>query len=599
MMSRTRLQVLSSEHHASSALRLVRIAHALGVEAELQAVSRGSTLCAALQAITHVTAVAVSADLLRTNGHLDIEAFDAALAPHVRCCLIFDIWGTDAAARAAARATSGPFAIDYSTPRRYAICTSARDVVGPFAGLEGDHYRGSDVPVYRTDTDLDPSPGESIVEVDGRPVFVRRASPRRFTFLWTTHEILDVTSEVESDGDLGNFQLNMVAPLTFLRAAFADTCWHATQPMARLTIDDPLIRPRYGFLRFEDLLESLARLRYGVTLAFIPWNHRRTSPTVAARLACAGATFGLCAHGCDHTNHEFAYVDAPLARTLSTTAASRMLAHQRASGLGWDPVMIFPQGVFSAAAMRGIADAGFLGAVNSTCFPRDKPAIRISLRELMEPAVTRFSGVPMFRRRHPSDKLGLAFDLFIGRPALICEHHEYFRDGFVRPEELVKCLHRMEPGLQWPTLRDIAIRACRQRRSTDGWEVVFYSCEVAWRNPSDVRQTVRFSKHDPEMLVASVRVGENDLPFERVGEAVVFTAEVGPHAEFAARLECRMTDDSACVSGDSTMYRSKVALRRHLSELRDNWLSQYPALLWLARQFVRALRATGDSRRSD
>jgi hypothetical protein len=593
-MRENKLQVLSSERLGASAVSLVNVALALGVDAAKSIVSSTSELRTALDVEPAVGVVAVSADLLRGGGVLDLAAIEAALPAHVRHCLIFDVWGTDGSSRAQADATVGPFAVKHVTPTRYAMCAVARDILGPFAGLEGEYFPSDDVPVYRASEDKAPSTGQAIIEVDHHPVFTLVASANRLMFIWATSRVLDVNCEVDSDRDLSYFYLSMVAPLAFLRAAFANHCWHAAQPMARLTIDDPLIRPRYGFLSFDELLTALQRVRFGITVGFIPWNHRRTSRALAKRLASAGATFGICAHGCDHTNQEFAYVDAPVARTLGAIAASRMSAHQQDSGLSWDPVMIFPQGLFSAASMAAIADAGFLAAVNSTCFPHNDPTVRISLSELMEPAVTRFGGAPVFRRRYPHDRLGFAFDLFVGRPVLICEHHQFFREGFVHLEQLVDFMHSMEPRLQWPSLHEITARACRQRQTSEGWQVVFYGRELVWRNPSALPQCVCFRKRDPATLVSAVRMGSLDIPYNRFGTSITFDCEVPGHAEVHVSLTCR-TGVAARATSFGVGYPAKVILRRMLSEFRDNWLSRQPVMLWLAKRIARALKATGDA----
>lgn len=593
-MPESRLLVLSSARLESSAVSLANAVRAMGIDAATAVVGAAGELAAALQAQPCASAAAISADLLRDRGAIDLATLERALPPRVRHCLVFDVWPADASSRDRAASTSGPFAVMHVSPTRYAMSAAARDVLGPLAGLKGEHCESDDVPVYRVSADQGPAADATIIEVDDHPVFARVASAGRDIFFWITSRVFDVNGEVDGDGDLDAFHLGMIAPLAFARAAFGEQCWHAAQPMARLTIDDPLIRPRYGFLRYGELLASMQRVHYGVTVGFIPWNHRRSSRALAQRLAAAGAAFGICAHGCDHTNQEFARVDTALAQTLGTIAASRMSAHQRDSGLDWDRVMIFPQGLFSTAAMAGLADAGFLAAVNSTCFPHDDPTVRLSLRELMDPAVTRFGGAPVFRRRYPQERLGFAFDLFVGRPVLICEHHQFFREGFAPLEALVDFVRGMEPSLQWPSLHDIVVRACRQRRTVEGWEVAFYGRELVWRNPAAVPQLVRFCTSDTARQVAAVQIDDRDVRHDRADTVLAFETRVPAHAQVHVRLVSRPVT-APRTAGFGVSHPAKVALRRMLSELRDNWLSQQPAMLWLASRLARAVKATGDS----
>jgi hypothetical protein len=64
--------------------------------------------------------------------------------------------------------------------------------------------------------------------------------------------------------------------------------------------------------------------------------------------------------------------------------------------------------------------------------PSAKPIVIFSSRfplgpDLLDVAVTRYGGFPLFGRRYPRSLLPFALDLFMGKPALIAEHHEYFR----------------------------------------------------------------------------------------------------------------------------------------------------------------------------
>ena len=53
---------------------------------------------------------------------------------------------------------------------------------------------------------------------------------------------------------------------------------------ACLVIDDPLLRTRYGFLRFSELLAVMKQVRFSTSIAFIPWNWRRSDPKVVETL---------------------------------------------------------------------------------------------------------------------------------------------------------------------------------------------------------------------------------------------------------------------------------------------------------------------------
>jgi hypothetical protein len=582
------LRVLTSPHSEAAALAIERAASFLGLEAQRSVLSSPLALDAALATLCtaerHV--LVVSGDLLRAEGGaVDLAHLRQVLPDSISDCLVLDLTPATASPRTG---------VCRRVPSRYSISETASDVLGPLTGLTGAHPARGPVPTFSPPGASHALPLETLVSVDGHPVFMLDRAKSCSVYLWITDDVPDVESLVDQDIDLADLQLRLVPLLVFLRGAFGAACWHAAQPMARLTIDDPLLQPRYGFLRYNDLVESLQRTEYGLSIAFIPSNHRRSSPALVRQLSALGSRFGICAHGCDHTNHEYAYLDEPAAHALSEMAIERLRQHQNTHGFGWDPVMIFPQGQFSAASTAGLEAAGFLAAVNSTCFPHEDASILLSMSDLLAPAVTNFAGFPVMRRRDPDDLFGFAVDLFVGRPALVCEHHQFFKEGFDRLERLVRSLHRMEPALTWPSLTDIAMRACRQKVTANGYDVIVYGQEFVWRNPSDSLQCVRFMRHDPRRRVRGARAGQVDLRWQHNGPHVVIVTEVPAHAV----IHCRLNMNWEAAPQRPALGRShalRVLLRRRLSELRDNWSSQSPALLSLAERVAQALKATSQS----
>src|SRR5260370_11516087 len=63
----------------------------------------------------------------------------------------------------------------------------------------------------------------------------------------------------------------------YLKWSFREICWTTQETSACLIIDDPLLKPRYGFLAFRELLQLMNKQTFATTIAFIPWNWRRTN----------------------------------------------------------------------------------------------------------------------------------------------------------------------------------------------------------------------------------------------------------------------------------------------------------------------------------
>src|SRR5206468_4966700 len=164
--------------------------------------------------------------------------------------------------------------------------------------------------------------------------------------------------------------------------------------------------------------------------------------------------------------------DAAAAPLESEARASRarMAKHRELTGVPFDNVMVFPQGTFSTAALRAMKQAGFLAAVNSTPFPIDDPPEKLRVRDLLSPAVTRHSSLPLFLRHYPTRLAEFALDLFLGKPALMVEHHDYFRHGYQQLEAFAAQINHLNDTIYWCGLEEIARNSFLWR--TDAAEIV-------------------------------------------------------------------------------------------------------------------------------
>ena len=106
-------------------------------------------------------------------------------------------------------------------------------------------------------------------------------------------------------------------------------------------------------------------MKFTTTIAFIPWNYRRTSDSVARVFRERSDRFSICLHGCDHTEGEFASTEVRRLNTQLHLATQRMRAHEQSTGLPYAEVMVFPQGKFSAASLELLKCHNYLAAVNS------------------------------------------------------------------------------------------------------------------------------------------------------------------------------------------------------------------------------------------
>ncbi len=435
------------------------------------------------------------------------------------------------------------------------------------------------------------------MELAGRPVFIRSNCSGVPWFHWAGEGAMASPHDKIREETLTQLCDSFVPAILFLRAMFPGASWENPHQTARIIIDDPLLERKYGFLNYNDLFQSLTNLRYGVTTAFIPANYLRTSPKAARAFAEHFPAHSICVHGCDHTNTEFGSANEKLLTQKSLAALARMEIHRERTGIPFDPVMVFPQGKFSTVAMRALRRVGFLAAVNSTRNATGQTDDTVALGEELLPATNRYSGVPIFTRRYPKQLSALALDLFLGKPAHVVEHHDWFAGGLGELERCVRFLQEVEPALTWPALSDSLSRQHLRRKEGDGkCHVRFFTATFDFENVDSHARSFVFTRAEPEAgEVKKVSVGGKEVSFVHRDGFIEFECGLAPREAVSIRLV-----DSAHAMTEAwspgLKYRVSVRMRRTLSEIRDNHLVKHPALLNTAKQVVRRLKWSADSR---
>lgn len=227
---------------------------------------------------------------------------------------------------------------------------------------------------------------------------------------------------------------------------------NSREVFACLVIDDPLLKPRYGCLNYKKLLDAMKKHNFFTEIAFIPWNYKRSDSKTVRLFADNPDYFGICVHGCNHTYNEFGGFNHPNLNALSATALWRMEQHKKLTGLPFDPVMVFPQGLFSSVAMQALKDQGFRAAFNSSLRATDRDEVPASEYQL--PATSIYADFPLFLRRYPKDKSHFVQDIEMGRPILIVEHPGAFRNGYKAITDVVDWVNDLG-NIKWTSLLSI------------------------------------------------------------------------------------------------------------------------------------------------
>lgn len=412
----------------------------------------------------------------------------------------------------------------------------------------------------------------TLMTVDGQATLLRAERGGLELFVWLTPRIADVQAVVPRTVGLPLLYDQVLPGLIFLKAAFGAATWHNHRAKSRLIIDDCLLHPKFGFIFYDELLASMKKTNFATTIAYIPWNFRRAEAATVDLFKQNPRHLAMCVHGCDHTGGEFASRNPTDLAWRSGLGRKRMRELSQQTGLPCDDVMVFPQGKFSPESMRSLRDAGYLAAINTETRPHAGDSGEIRLGELMLPASTRYHGFPILPRQYPKRTVDFAVDLFLGRAALIVEHHEFLRDGYEAWEAFIRRLNALAPEFCWWGLEDIVSDCYLQRFPSPGQaEVRFFARRATWRNVSDATVQTRWMKHEPEpSRLREVRVNGQRVAHEIEDGFLRFVTTHAAGAE--AQVEVIEQEPVAIPKYHPGLkYSAKVLARRGLSELRMAW----------------------------
>lgn len=441
--------------------------------------------------------------------------------------------------------------------------TAASVTLSPFlAGMRVGLERSTE---FRIITNLAESASIAVVaKLDGRPWFLRVDRPGGCTYLLGVSAIPDGDQPVSCATD----ELRLVSAtlpfLLYLRKHCVAHAWVPGEVFANVIVDDPLLRPTYGYLNHLQLEQEAARLEIALTIGFIPWNARRSNPATA-EIYRRSRHLSVCVHGCVHDPQEFCTTDGSLLKARAHQALSLMRLHRRLTRVAFEPVMVFPQGKFFSKSFEALASAGCAAVVNTTFLARDQEAVQ--LRHLLEPAVMAYGMLPLFQRRAPQNADRFRYDAVLGKPLLTVEHHAFFSEGYGELGRLAARLTALCPTLQWRPLGHLVSRVHLSRPfGAEGREIRFYSPHFTLNNGH--RGLYRFSKPYTDIdRVERVLVNGQAVEFRAEGQTLVIDVELrGPATVVVEVHRTGRRKRMRLPAGVSL----QVAARRYLSEVRDN-----------------------------
>ena len=359
-----------------------------------------------------------------------------------------------------------------------------------------------------------------------------------------------------------------------------------------LIVDDPPLKPRYGFLKYRDIVRLMDEHNFATTIAFIPWNWHRTDARTVKLFRERPDKLSLCVHGCDHTGGEFAERSAAVLNKRVAIAIHRMQLLRQKTRLHHSDVMVFPQGAFSAGAARALKLNGFIAAANTEVVPVHADENKTAVADLLSLAIKRYGSFPIFTRRYLSHGVeNFAFDGLLGKPCLIAAHHDDFAGDARILLQVIAKLNSLNWNLRWRSLGD-AITGSFNLRKLNGAEpcVEMYGTNLIYTNSRASSTGMTFIKEEGDFdCVQAVTVNGSPTDYVYQGGYLLFKVSVPPQESAELRIVYSGGQNVSAVQ-DGVKYRAKALLRRYLSEFRDNYLSRNAHLHHSALRIKEALR---------
>jgi len=294
---------------------------------------------------------------------------------------------------------------------------------------------------------------QELISINNKAIFAFKQSANCRVFLLPI-EIIDIKRKIS--GRLSRDDCLMrIAPIgMFLRHIVPESFASSVERYACLIIDDPLLKETYGFIDYFKLVELMDAHNFFTTIAFIPRNYNRTDKKIAELFKNRPDRFSICVHGCDHTTGEFGKRDPDYLSKKIRLATARMIEHEKMTGIPFDRVMVFPQGVFSTQAMEALSRSGYLAAVNSVPLPVGGEEL-LDASDYLRCTIMKYGNFTLFMRYLPESFMEFAFDLFWGKPIFMVIHNEYLKKGY---DQLIDCIvkfNSLSKNIKWQGVGNI------------------------------------------------------------------------------------------------------------------------------------------------
>jgi hypothetical protein len=380
---------------------------------------------------------------------------------------------------------------------------------------------------------------------------------------------------------------NIAAPMMFLRYAAGDRAWHSPATYANFTIDDLWLREPYGHVNFEALLQHAQQHNFHATVAFIPWNYKRSQSGMVTLFRQHPDRLSISVHGNNHVHQEFGPFDKHPLNTQQENiqqALTRMDRFKEITGIPYDAVMVFPHSISPEGTLAALKRANFIATANSLNVPSDALA-PVDARFALRTSSLRFANFLSLRRYSAESEIPsaqLAIDAFLGNPMLFYAHESFFTSGMNAFDPVADVVNGLAPDTQWRSLGDIVQHLYVEKVRDDGnFDVCLSSSYVRLSNYHEQAATFYLEKEEDFSLPVTVLVDGKPEQYLRDERKLLIRLTIAKgDSKF---IQIKYGSGRTPVSPASSSTSLGVATIRLLSDFRDNVVSTTGLGRWFIR----------------
>jgi hypothetical protein len=588
----SRVNILNSTNPSQDDLSFSKLVNFLGVDCEFFNYNDYLADAGAYSELNNSNILALSASTLsdiQSNQKL-YEMFESLPGNVVEFVFVYGISSCPSVNNALCSLSEGKIKSVNSLSsgeHNYEINSGFADICGQLSGLR--FGRASKEVDFTLEVDEIENEIDNLITISGQPLFLRLNKGNCQIFVSATKGLVDIQDTVDVNIRIKDFFSGLVPALMFLRHVFKDGCWHNDAALGCLIIDDPSLRRKYGFLNYAELLKVMDSFDFHTSIAFIPWNYNRSHHRVVELFKNNAHRYSLCIHGCDHTGGEFASVHYDELDYKTKEALRRMVSHQAINGLVFDRVMVFPQEIFSSQSLEVLKSNNYLAAVSSGIAPFNDSRL-VSIESLLQPAFLEYENFPIFHRRIPENVIDFALDLFFNKPIILFEHHDYFRHGYDDLGGFIRELNSLSVNIKWRNLEDVVKSSyLRKNDNSNIIEIKIYTNKALINNTNGDIRTYKIIKTETGNIpIKSVVINGKETGYNLDDNTLTVITDIEPGENIEVIIDY---EDHFPNNGKNASIKNKikVAMRRYLSDFRDNYVSNNKTLHSLSQMISKRL----------